>query len=62
MKEYVSPVDIMNGRVSPIIMNFNERFNMMNGVCYQILMTISYEYHYMTEYDVVGGWVGRDLM
>ena len=34
MKEYVSPVDIMNGRVSPIIMNFNERFNIMKGVWY----------------------------
>ena len=37
MKEYVSPVDIMNRRVSPIIMNFNERFNFMKGVCYQLL-------------------------
>ena len=26
MKECISPVDIMNGRASPIIMNFNERF------------------------------------
>ena len=25
VKEYVSPVNIMKGRVSPIIMNFNER-------------------------------------
>ena len=37
VKEYVSPVNIMNGRVSPIKMNFNERFNIMKGVCYQLL-------------------------
>ena len=44
----------MKGRVSPIIMNFNELFNIMKGVYYH-----SYEYHYMTQYDE---WVGRDLM
>ena len=37
MKEYVSPVNIMKGRVSPIIMNFNELFNIMKGVYYQLL-------------------------
>ena len=28
MKEYVSPVNIMNGHVSSIIMNINEQFHM----------------------------------
>ena len=40
MKEYVSPVNmniIMKGRVSPIKMNFNELFNIMKGVYYQLL-------------------------
>ena len=55
VKEYVSPVNIMKGRVSLIIMNFNEWFNIMKGVYYQLLL--SYQYHYMTQYDVVGGWV-----
>ena len=35
MKEYVSPVNIMKGRVSPIIMNFNELFNVMKSVYYE---------------------------
>ena len=34
MKEYVSPVNIMKGRVS---LNFNELFNIMKGVYYQLL-------------------------
>ena len=37
MKEYLSPVNIMKGRVSPITMNFNELFNVMKGVYYQLL-------------------------
>ena len=40
MKEYVSPVNmniIMKGHVSPIKMNFNELFNIMKGVYYQLI-------------------------
>ena len=37
VKEYVSPINIMKGRVSPIIMNFNKLFNVMKGVYYQLL-------------------------
>ena len=40
VKEYVSAVNmniIMKGCVSPIKMNFNELFNIMKGVYYQLL-------------------------
>ena len=61
MKEYVSPINmniIMKRRVSPIIMNFNELFTTVCTInYYEFKCTVSYEYHYMTQYDVVSGWV-----
>ena len=40
VNEYVSPVNmniIMKGRVSPIKMNFNDLFDIIKGMYYQLL-------------------------